>query len=164
MSGEAPIIRELIGFDGAVECEQQAQGTTLHLRGAVRAGINSDNTNSGGSNSGNSHCARAEVWFSGVSFSDTRADVPRVPVVLQRVNVLELAVGAASRRAFRIDAAAGSFELQAGSVQVHREVARAFFGAVPPVRVPLATRLGWMLLLGLLRLPGAARLLAKLRS
>jgi hypothetical protein len=56
------------------------------------------------------------------------------------------------------------FELQAGSVQLHREVAREFFRAVPPPRVPRSTRLGWALLLGLLRFPGAARLLAKLRS
>jgi hypothetical protein len=35
---------------------------------------------------------------------------------------------------------------------------------VPPVRVPAATRLGWSLLLSVLRIPGAAALLAALRG
>ncbi len=151
MSGDAPIIRELLGFDGAVECEQQADAKSLRLRGAVRG--------SGGS------CT--EVWFSGVSFSDTRrGDAVSMPAVLQRVSVLELAPAqsTAPRRAFRIEAGADRFELQAASVQVHREAAREFFGAVPPPRVPRATRLGWLALLSILRVPGAVRLLMWLRG
>jgi len=49
-------------------------------------------------------------------------------------------------------------------MQVHRDATRAFFGALPPPRVPRTTRLGWWLLLGLLRVPGAACLLARWRG
>jgi hypothetical protein len=35
---------------------------------------------------------------------------------------------------------------------------------VPPVAVPAVTRLGWAVLLSVLRIPGAAQLLAALRG
>jgi hypothetical protein len=147
LNGAIPILRELIGFDGVVGCEQQPDSAMVRLRGTARGGS-----------------AAAEVWFSGVSFAAAPASGPALPAVLQRVSVFELALEPASRRAFRIETSVGSFELHAGSVQVHRDAAREFFGAVPPLRVPRATRLGWALLLTLLRMPGAVRLLAKLRG
>jgi hypothetical protein len=50
-------------------------------------------------------------------------------------------------------------ELRARSLQLHRGAAAELFGAVPPPRVPWRLRVGWMLLLAVLRVPGAARLL-----
>ena len=44
---------------------------------------------------------------------------------------------------------------------MHRDAARPFYGAVPPPRVPLRLRLGWALLLTVLRLPGVGRLLLR---
>jgi len=54
--------------------------------------------------------------------------------------------------------------LSCRSAQLHRDVAAAFFAALPPARVPLRARLGWALLLPLLRLPGAAALLTRMRG
>ena len=50
------------------------------------------------------------------------------------------------------------------AAQVHRGVAAAFAGALPKIPAPWSTRVGWWLLLSLLRLPGMARLLPMLRS
>ncbi len=71
------------------------------------------------------------------------------------------AATAAAATTYRIEAREGSFELRARSVQWHRDAGAAFFGAVPTPPVPRAARLGWSLLLGVLRLPGAARLLRR---
>jgi hypothetical protein len=71
------------------------------------------------------------------------------------------------------DAAATSWELRsagrviptgARAVQVHRDAAAAFAGVLPHFPAPRRVRLGWLLLLNLLRLPGAARLLGWLRA
>lgn len=45
-----------------------------------------------------------------------------------------------------------------------RDVSREFFAAVTPTPARLGPRIGWMLLLNLLRLPGMAWLLQRLRS
>lgn len=50
------------------------------------------------------------------------------------------------------------------AIQVHRRPDAAFRRALPPLAVPWSTRAGWFLLLNLLRLPGMARLLRRLRS
>jgi len=50
------------------------------------------------------------------------------------------------------------------AVQVHRYPEAPFRRALPPFAVPWATRAGWFLLLNLLRVPGVARLLGRLRS
>ena len=50
------------------------------------------------------------------------------------------------------------------AVQVHRRTDAPFRRALPPFAVPRSTRAGWVLLLYLLRLPGMARLLTRLRS
>jgi hypothetical protein len=52
----------------------------------------------------------------------------------------------------------------ARAVQVHRDAAAAFASVLPRFGVPWTVRLGWLMLLTLLRLPGAARLLGWLRS
>lgn len=50
------------------------------------------------------------------------------------------------------------------AVQVHRRTDAPFQRALPAFAVPWSVRAGWFLLLNLLRLPGMARLLRRLRS
>jgi hypothetical protein len=50
------------------------------------------------------------------------------------------------------------------AVQVHRRADAPFRRALPPLAVPWAAHTGWFLLLTLLRLPGMARLLRRLRN
>ena len=50
------------------------------------------------------------------------------------------------------------------AVQVHRYPDAPFRRALPPFAVPWGMRAGWFLLLNLLRAPGTARLLRRLRS
>jgi hypothetical protein len=50
------------------------------------------------------------------------------------------------------------------AIQVHRRTDAAFRRALPPFAVPWPARVGWFLLLNLLRLPGMARFLGRLRS
>ena len=57
-----------------------------------------------------------------------------------------------------------AFLLAVRAVQVHRGAAAAFASALPKFSAPWTTRAGWWLLLHLLRLPGMARLLRKLRA
>jgi len=54
--------------------------------------------------------------------------------------------------------------LNARAVQIHREVAHAFYQALPPVPVTWGTRARWWLLLNLLRVPGLAPWLQRLRG
>jgi hypothetical protein len=50
------------------------------------------------------------------------------------------------------------------TLPVLHDVSREFFAAVPPARVKWGPRIGWALLLNLLRVPGMAALLRRLRS
>jgi hypothetical protein len=83
--------------------------------------------------------------------------------VIELLPAATAAPGPALRR-FRIDSAQLQLELQARSVQLHRDAAAAFYAAVPPPPVPLRLRLGWPLLLAALRIPGAGALLRKIRG
>jgi hypothetical protein len=140
---------ELIAFAGPVQCEQAAGAVNLVLRGYARA-------------PSGPHAGLTEALF-----SDASALV--LPAALIDARVIELpaaaatAIAAAPRR-FRIESAQLQQELQARSVQLHRDAAAAFYGAVPPPRVPLRLRLGWSLLLAVLRIPGADALVRKIRG
>ena len=50
------------------------------------------------------------------------------------------------------------------AIQVHRHPAGAFFGALPQQVASATARLGWIALLNVLRLPGLAQLLHRLRG
>ena len=50
------------------------------------------------------------------------------------------------------------------ALPVQHDVSKAFFAAVPPAPVRWGPRIGWALLLNLLRVPGVAALLQRLRS
>jgi hypothetical protein len=138
-----PAMRELVAFAGPVQCERFAGAVNLVLRGDERA--------PSGSNAG----------VTEVLFSDS-GDVA-LPADLRDIRVVELPVVVAPRR-FRIDCPGLQLEIQARSVQLHRDAAAAFYGAVPPPRVPLRLRFGWSLLLSVLRIPGADTLVRKFRG
>jgi hypothetical protein len=96
-----------------------------------------------------------EVHFSGAS-----AEAPLG--ILQDVRVFEQ--GREGARHWLLLAGSARHVVQARSAQVHRMPRAAFYAAVPPPSLTLVTRLGWVLLLNLLRIPGLARLVAWLRS
>ena len=127
--------RELIAFEGPVQCEPAHGAVNLVLR----AGL-------------------TQVLFSGAS-------AVALPASLSAATVIEIGAEARQApRQFRIESPGFAFALQARQVQLHRDAAAIFYSAVPPVRVPLRVRLGWALLLTALRVPGAAALLRKLRG
>lgn len=72
------------------------------------------------------------------------AKLPDVPDSLAAAEVLVL-----DERHYRIVAAEGSWELEASSVHVHRDIAAAFYRAIPPRQVPLRKRLFWRIVLAL---------------
>jgi hypothetical protein len=153
LSATDPIAHELVAFIGPVQCERTAGAVNLVLRGYAGA--------PSGPHPG------PHPGLSAALFSD--ASAAAVPAELRDARVIELlpaappAAGPAPRR-FRIDSAQLQLELQARSVQLHRDAAAAFYAAVPPLGVPLRLRLGWSLLLAALRLPGAGALLRKIRG
>jgi hypothetical protein len=144
-----PPIAELIAFDGAVECRLESGAINLMLSGFERRGPAAVRT-------------AASALFAGAAVTGP-ANLGALPPRLQAVRIVELA-GAPGARRFVIRAQQLQLDLVARSMQLHRDAGRAFFLAVPPPRVPLMRRLGWSVLLLALRLPGAGRLLARLRS
>jgi len=142
-------MRELIAFDGVVECRREQGAINLTLRGfelrsAPPAGR-----------------IAAEVLFAAA----TAPGLAGLPAQLHEVRVFAASAAEAPiTQRILLSARELQLELAAHSVQLHRDAARAFFGAVPPARVPLPRRLGWNLLLLALRLPGAERVLAQLRG
>jgi hypothetical protein len=132
--------RLLIAFDGEVECRRPSGAINLSLHGRERDGTRG--------------ATRAvEVLMAAAVLA------AELPPRLNDVSVL-----AADAHHLQIRARELQQELTCHSVQVHRNVGGAFFAAVPPARVPLMVRLGWTLLLGLLRLPGAEALLKRMRG
>ena len=153
MSATDPIAHELVAFIGPVQCEHTAGAVNLVLRGYAGA---PPDPHPG------PHAGLTEALFSDASAA-------AVPAALRDARVIELLPAAApgpgpALRRFRIDSAQLQLELQARSVQLHRDAGAAFYRAVPPARVPLRLRLGWSLLLAVLRIPGAAALLSKIRG
>jgi len=140
-------MRELIGFDGAVECVAANGPVNLVLRGFETRG------------NGERSRHRAVALFSGAT---TPAGALNLPPLLNGLWLFELA-GPGPHR-YLIRAQELQLELEAASMQLHRDAGREFFAAVPPPAVPWRLRFGWTLLLWLLRLPIAARLLSWLRG
>ena len=150
MSAPDNSVRELIALAGTVQCEQPAGAVNLVLRG--QAGVVPGATRD------------ASAGLTEVLFSDATEVTP--PAGLHDVRVFELldASAPADVRQFRLLGPQLQLDWQARSVQLHRGAAKAFYGAVPPPRVPLRLRLGWSLLLAALRLPGAVAVIRKLRG
>jgi hypothetical protein len=141
-------MRELVAFDGPVQWQRAEGAVGLELRGTTRGA------------SGRGGGAPVEVLFSGVS-------APPLPSNLRDVRVLTQVStpgDVPAQRLFSIETPDTQLELRARAVQVHRQAARPFYAAIPATPVPLRVRLGWSVLLSALRLPGAGRLLRKLRG
>ena len=157
MNAEFPGARPLVAFRGPVTVRRGHGAATLLLRGCEAASPDRRG------------CDYTELAFAA-------ADAGTLPAVLRDARVFGPATGQYSppgRHRYRIEAApeggalgpdGWSVELLARSVQLHREAGRAFFGAVRPPRLPFARRFGWLVLLWVLRLPGAAQILERLRG
>ena len=160
-------VRELIELGGPVQCEQPAGAVNLVLRGLAAA---APDAAPGGAP--DAHAGLTEVLFSDATEVTLPAGLHDVRVfemsgepVPALAPVASLAPAYADAvRHFRLQGPQLQLELHARSVQMHRDAATAFYGAVPPPRVPLRLRLGWSLLLSALRLPGAVALIRKLRG
>jgi hypothetical protein len=144
-------VRELIAFAGPVHCESVHGAINLVLRGFARAtqGPRGD---------------VSEVLFSGASAVTLPPDLRDARVLALTDEPGKSGASDTALRRFRIESPEVRLELQARSVQLHRDAATAFFEAVPPPRVPLRLRLSWWLLLNVLRIPGAAALVKKFRG
>jgi hypothetical protein len=155
VSGEVPAAQPLVAFHGPVTVRSGCGAVTLLLRGRESAD-------------------RRGREYAELAFADAQATA--LPARLRDARVLGPEPGfpsADGRRRYRIEATVAgaaaapvrwSADVRARSVQLHREDARVFFGAVPPPRLSLARRLGWPVLLAVLRLPGAARIVERIRG
>jgi hypothetical protein len=136
-------MNELVAFEGAVECAAGSGAIDLILRGRERGGGTA-----------------LTALFAGSS--DLKA-LTGLPAKLHDVRLFDRAAVSGARE-LQLQAREQQLDLVCRSLQLHRDAGRPFFTAVPPVRPPAATRLGWAVLLSILRIPGAARLLAALRG
>jgi hypothetical protein len=133
---------ELLEFEGPVECAFGSGAVTLTLRGCERGG------------------GAASALFAGASGS---SGLTGLPAKLHDVRLFDRAP-ALSARQVGLQSRELQLDLVCRSLQVHRDAGTPFFAAVPPVSISAATRLGWAVLLSVLRIPGAAQLLAALRG
>jgi hypothetical protein len=134
----------MIDFEGPVEGRYEGgEAVNLVLRG--RAGA-----------------MPAEVLFAAAD----AAAIDALPATLHEVRLVDLAPDApdGTARLIRLEARETQLDIAARSLQLHRDAAREFFGAVPPPRLPFGRRLGWTALLWLLNLPGVGGLLVRLRG
>lgn len=156
MNAPDPAPRPLIVFCGPVQVRGGCGAATLLLRGCETAAPD-----------------RRRREFTELVFAAAHAEP--LPAVLCDARVFGPEPGpdaGADRARYRIEAvlegtagrSAWSAEVLARSVQLHREDAVAFYGAVPPPRLPLTRRLGWPVLLCVLRVPGALRIVQRIRG
>lgn len=138
--------RQLAAFWGTVQCRRENGAVRWCLAGVERAGR--------GAPAGCGQGVGLEVLVSGAERLD-------LPAQLEDVEVFE-----------REEAGHCTWELRskgrvlpcvARAVQVHRGADAAFAQALPAVRSAWSVRIGWILLLNLLRIPGMAHLLATRR-
>jgi len=140
-----------VEFEGPVECAPGSGAITLTLSGRERGG------------------AAVAALFAGASSS---SGLTGLPGKLHEVRLVDAAAGAGAgaggaevgTRQVQLQSRELQLELVSRSLQLHRDAAGPFFTAVPPVHIPAARRLGWALLLSVLRIPGAAQLMAALRG
>ncbi len=157
MTAVQPLI-ELAGFDGAVECRlAPGAAVNLTLRGRERGG-------------GTLEALLAGVRLEAAGAGSGAEMLGALPASLDEVRLLELPGPAASTaatdgpRRLQLRSRERRLDLVARSLQLHRDAGPSFFAAVPPVSVPAGRRLGWALLLALLRVPATARLIAALQG
>jgi len=136
------MLNELVEFEGPVRCVPGSGAVTLMLGGRGRGG------------------EPTTALFAGAHSS---SGLTGLPGKLHDVRLFD-GPGASAARQVRLQSRELQLDLVCRSLQVHRQVGGPFFAAVPPVQVRAATRLGWAVLLSVLRIPGAARLLTALRG
>lgn len=134
--------RLVAAFRGHAQCRREPGAVQWCLRGIDREGG-----------------MPLEVLISG-------APALQLPAQLASAELHEIAADGAADGAMRheLRSAGRVIAIDARAVQVHRDVAAAFDEVLPRFGVPWSARLGWLLLLNLLRVPGAARLLGRLRA
>jgi hypothetical protein len=125
----------LVRFSGTVSCQRGAAPLGLTLSGRTGAAPGEPTT----------------LAFSG-------AAAAQLPVTLTDALVERL-----EGRRYRISSAQQAWEVEASALHLHIEVARPFYAALPPRRVPLAKRLLWTAVLRLAASRAGLKLLAALR-
>ena len=95
-----------------------------------------------------------EILLSGAAGLDLPPDLPGAELHVR---------DEAANPSWELRAAGKVFALPVRSVQVHRGAAAAFAAALPRLSAPWSTRAGWSVLLTLLRVPGVAYLLRRIR-
>lgn len=130
---DAPAPRTLAAFRGPVRCAR-------HPGALVLTGADADSAQE-----------RLILSFVGRGLPEV-ADSLRDPAVL-----------ALGDDRYRIRTSARSWEIEARSVHLHRDIGKAFYRAIPPRRVPLRKRLFWRLVLMLAGTRAGRRVLLALR-
>jgi hypothetical protein len=130
--------RLVAAFRGHAQCRRESGAVQWCLRGIDREGG-----------------MPLEVLISG-------APDLQLPAQLASAELYELAAGGATP--YELRSAGRAIPVVARAVQVHRDVAAAFDAVLPRFGVAWSVRLGWLVLLNVLRVPGAARLLGRLRA
>jgi len=87
-----------------------------------------------------------------------------LPAQIIDAELTEQSMGSASTWQLRHAQSVQPLILAPRAVQIHREAAGAFYRALPPLSASVRARVGWWVLLKLLRLPGMAGMLRKLRG
>jgi hypothetical protein len=131
-----------VEFEGPVECAPGSGAINLTLNGRERGG------------------AAVAALFAGAS---SPRGLTGLPGTLHEVRLFDGA-SAVGARQVQLQSRELQLDLVFRSLQLHRDAAGPFFNAVPPVHIPAARRLGWVLLLSVLRIPGIARFMAALRG
>lgn len=126
----------IVRFRGGVSCRRDASGPL----GLTLVGWTSDHPDE-----------RVSLAFSGRS-PDGLPDVLEDPVV-DRVD----------ERRYRISSLPREWIVEATAIHLHREMAAAFYRAIPPRKAPWSRRLVWRVLLGLAGTGWGKRLLLALR-
>ena len=120
---------------------------------------------------GVAHCRRGDGAVQWSVCGEDRDSGVRLEVLLSGAAALQLPAQIAAPELYASNGAgwelrsrSQAWPLPVRAVQVHRDAAAAFASALPRVAAPWRTRAGWIVLLNLLRVPGLARLLDRLRG
>jgi hypothetical protein len=127
----------VVTFRGGVSCRRESDGPIgLTLRGLT--------------------VEHPDEWVS-VSFSGLAPE--KLPEVLEDPTVYRI-----DERRYRIASTPREWIVEAGAVHVHREIAAAFYRAIPPRVAPWTKRLFFRLLLALMANSWGKRILLALRG
>ena len=141
IQGSTGLPRALI-FTGTVDCLPCGDGR-WRLRGRLRSGAADDAQDT------------VELLLTGVRLQ------PGVSCLPSRLHELCIRAGDGTPQTLQLAAREGCFDLEVDRAALHRDVGALFFRAVPGIPPARSTRLGWAVLLTLLRLPLVARLASR---